>query len=83
MPLDHTSLPVAFSKVDAEVSFFLTAFAHMGVKEHARPVPGVVGIGDDAGAWLWFSGFDHNFTPIADDANVFRIHVALVAKSES
>lgn len=83
MPIDHTCLITPFSKVDDEVAFFLAAFAHMGLKEYARPVPGVVGLGDDTGSFLWIGGYDAKFTPIPDDTNVQRNHTALTAKSES
>lgn len=43
MPIDHTSIPVAFSKVDQEVAWFLAAYGHMGFKVYHSPVPGVVG----------------------------------------
>lgn len=80
MPVDHTSLAVPLSKVDEEVAFLLAAFAHMGLKEVMRPVAGVVGVGDETGPFLWISGFDMNFSPIPDDAQIFRTHLALTAK---
>lgn len=83
MPVDHTSLPVPFSKVDQEVAWFLAAYGHMGFKVSHSPVPGVVGIKDETGPFLWISGYDENFSPIPDDANIFRIHLALVAKGKT
>ena len=82
MPVDHTSLPVPFSKVDEEVAWFVAAFGHMGLKVIQSPVPGIVGLGDETGAFLWISGYDENFTPIPDDAKLFRTHLALVAKGK-
>lgn len=82
MPIDHTSIPVPFSKVDQEVAWFLAAYGHMGFKVYHSPVPGVVGVGDETGPFLWISGFDHNFTPIPDDAVIFRTHLALSAKGK-
>ena len=79
MPIDHTSLPVPFYKVDAEVNFMVAALGHMGIKEFMRPVAGVVGMGDDA-PWLWIGGIDEKDQEIPDDAKVYRTHLALTAK---
>ncbi|KEF58512.1 lactoylglutathione lyase [Exophiala aquamarina CBS 119918] len=83
MPVDHTSLAVPLSKVELEVAFFLAAYAHMGFKDAIRPVPGVVGLGDETGCFLWISGFDSKFNPISDDAHIFRTHLALSAKDRT
>jgi len=80
MPIDHTSLPVPFSKVDDEVNFITAALGHMGIKEMMRPHSGVVGIGDDA-PWLWVGGVDCTGQPIPDDAKIYRTHLAVTAKS--
>lgn len=45
MPLSHIGLPVPRSKFDETVSFYLSALAPLGYKEHARPAPHVVGLG--------------------------------------
>ncbi|KAK5046607.1 hypothetical protein LTR84_007368 [Exophiala bonariae] len=80
MPIDHTSLPVPFSKVDEEVAWLIAAYGHMGFKVHKSPVPGVVGVGDETGPFLWIFGYDENFSQIPDDAKIFRTHLALSAK---
>ncbi|EXJ78940.1 hypothetical protein A1O3_08440 [Capronia epimyces CBS 606.96] len=80
MPIDHTSLPVPFSKVDDEVNFILAAFKHVGVKEFIR-YPGVVGLGDDT-AYLWISGIDEARQPIPDDVKLLRTHLALAVKGK-
>lgn len=82
MPVNHTSLPVPFSKVDQEVAWFLAAYAHMDFKQFQSPVPGVVGISDETGPFLWISGYDENFSPIPDDAKIFRTHLAMTAKGK-
>jgi len=81
MPIDHVTLPVPFSLVDAEVSFLLASFGHMGIREFKRPMPGIVGLADDTGPMLWISGVDHTdgYKPIPDDARVWRNHLALTA----
>ncbi|KIV89304.1 hypothetical protein PV10_08881 [Exophiala mesophila] len=81
MPLDHICLITPFSKVDDEATFLLTAFAHMGLREYARPAPGVVGLGDDTGSFLWVGGYDAQQRPIPDGATIQRIHIALTAKN--
>lgn len=45
MPLNHVGLSVPRSKFEQTVSFYLSALAPLGYKEHARPVPHVVGLG--------------------------------------
>lgn len=45
MPLSHVGIPVPRSKFEETVSFYLSALAPLGYKEHARPVPHVVGLG--------------------------------------
>ncbi|KIX06259.1 uncharacterized protein Z518_04234 [Rhinocladiella mackenziei CBS 650.93] len=82
MPVHHISLPVPFSQVDAEVSFLVAAFGHMDIKEFMRPVPGVVGMGDDR-PFLWIVGLDKKHEPVPDDAQITRIHLALSAKDRS
>lgn len=78
-PIDHITIPCAASKVDAEVAFFIKAFAHMGVKEVMRPFPDYVGLGDTS-PWLWISGLNEKFEPIADDVHIQSMHVAVTAK---
>lgn len=82
MPVDHTSLPVPFSKVDEEVTWLIAAYGHMGFKVHKSPVPGVVGVGDETGPFLWIFGYDENFAQIPDDARIFRTHLAMSAKGK-
>jgi hypothetical protein len=77
MPCSHVSLPVPFSKADAEAAFLLAAFGHMGLKEIARPGPGVVGLGENA-PWLWISGLQRR-EPIDDDTRILQVHLALTA----
>ncbi|KAL1955015.1 hypothetical protein VTO42DRAFT_368 [Malbranchea cinnamomea] len=45
MPLSHIGLVVPRSKFEQTVSFYLSALEPLGYKEHARPVPHVVGLG--------------------------------------
>ncbi|KAJ9642099.1 uncharacterized protein PV06_03331 [Exophiala oligosperma] len=81
-PIDHITIPCAASKVDAEVAFFIKAFAHMGVKEVMRPFPDYVGLGDTS-PWLWISGLNEKFEPIADDVHIQSMHVAVTAKDRA
>ncbi|KIW73265.1 hypothetical protein PV04_01397 [Phialophora macrospora] len=82
MSLHHISYPVHFSKFDDEVNFLLASFEHMGLKECMRPVPGVVGLGEENRPWLWISGLE-NRQPIGDDVKVLQNHVALRAKDHA
>ncbi|KIV79221.1 hypothetical protein PV11_06791 [Exophiala sideris] len=81
MPLDHVVLRVPCNKFDAEVSFIISAFGHMGIKESVR-YPNVVGLGEDH-PWFWISGADENQKPIPDDAQLLRVHLALRAQDRA
>lgn len=47
MPLDHSSVTVPASKFEQTVSFLTTSLAHLGFKELYRPIPTVVGMGEE------------------------------------
>jgi len=82
MPLDHVSYPVHFSKFDDEINFLVAAFGHLGLKEYARPVPGVVGLGQGQNLWLWISGLEDR-KPIGDEVTVLTTHLAVTANKRS
>ncbi|KAL8748844.1 MAG: hypothetical protein Q9184_007055 [Pyrenodesmia sp. 2 TL-2023] len=46
MPLDHFSLTVSPSKLEPLVHFLLASLQHLNFKEHMRPAPHVVGMGE-------------------------------------
>jgi hypothetical protein len=85
MPVDHVLIRVGVHQVDAEVAFLVGAFGHMGLKEFMRPIPSVVGLGDEQHPWLWVSGVDQDQKPFSDDDNsdALGIHLALSAKGMS
>ncbi len=55
MPLDHLSFTVPQSKLEGMVTFLTSSLQHMGFREHMRPIPSVVGMGD-AVQFLWIVG---------------------------
>jgi len=84
MPLDHVSVPVPHAKLEEEIKFITTAFAPLGIKEHFRPAPGVVGLGD-AVPFLWVVGIDENHKPIEEEEGKpgRSCHLALKAAGKS
>ena len=54
MPLDHFAFYVPQSKFEDIITFLTTSLQHLGFKEHMRPKPTVVGLGD-AFAFLWIA----------------------------
>ncbi|RFU35539.1 hypothetical protein B7463_g773, partial [Scytalidium lignicola] len=83
MPLDHFAIAVPQSKLDSLVTFLLDSLQHLGFKEHMRPLPSYVGMGDDV-PFMWISGFEH------EDGNeqvvqgiLKKQHVAFTAKDAS
>ncbi|RDL35720.1 Uncharacterized protein BP5553_06332 [Venustampulla echinocandica] len=55
MPLDHFSVIVPAAKLDGMVEFLISSLGHLGFKEHMRPIPTVIGMGD-AMPFLWLYG---------------------------
>lgn len=83
MSIDHILLPVPSGQVDAEVAFFLGAFAGLGVVELQRPIPNVVGFGKDHPR-MWVSDRDEDGKPftVSAEGKVTRVHLALTASCE-
>ena len=69
------------SQFEAEITFLISSFSHLGMKEFLRPVPGVVGLGDTDRPWLWIAGLKDR-KPIEDGTEVGVVHVALGAAGE-
>jgi hypothetical protein len=81
MPADHFSVLVPNSKIDEVAAFLVSSFQHLGFKEFMRPIPTVVGLGDNT-PFLWLSGFDSSEI----DEKALEIigkkqHIALTAQS--
>lgn len=83
MPCDHFSLQVPPSKFDELVNFLVSSLAHMGFKEHWRPVPQVVGLGEER-PYLWISALIPDNTDADTVAALLRTnHMAFTAESKS
>jgi hypothetical protein len=82
MPCDHFSLQVPPSKFDDLVNFLVSSLGHMGFKEHWRPVPQVVGLGEER-PYLWISSL---VPGNADETTVSALlqanHMAFTAQSK-
>lgn len=63
MPLHHSSYPVPMDKLEDEIKFLTAALGHMGFKEMLRPVPGVVGLGEQK-PYFWISGIGNDRQPL-------------------
>lgn len=83
MPCDHFSLQVPPSKFDELLSFLISSLGHMGFKEHWRPVPQVVGLGEER-PYLWITALIPEGTDEATVATLLqRNHMAFTAQSKS
>ncbi|KAG9230638.1 glyoxalase/bleomycin resistance protein/dioxygenase [Amylocarpus encephaloides] len=57
MPLDHISILVPISKLEDMITFLTTSLGHLGFKELMRPIPTVVGFGEQQ-PYFWISTFE-------------------------
>ncbi|KAI9673449.1 MAG: hypothetical protein M1817_002911 [Caeruleum heppii] len=81
MPLDHFSLCVPQSKLDDTVNFLASSLKHMGFKEHMRPIPTVVGMGD-AVPFIWIAGVGAEFGDEKTQVTLLkRQHIAFTAEN--
>lgn len=83
MPVDHYSLQVPADKLEDLIQFLVASLAHMGFKEHYRPVPEVAGLGEER-PYFWISGL----IPAGTDAETVLAllksnHMAFTAQSRS
>ena len=83
MPVDHFSIYVPVSKIDAIVTFLTSSLQHLGFKEFVRPVPFVVGMGESK-PYFWITGIN----PEEVDEKMLEVllkkqHIAFTAESES
>jgi catechol 2,3-dioxygenase-like lactoylglutathione lyase family enzyme len=54
MPLDHMTLTVPQAKLEDTINFLTTSLQPLGFKEIVRPVPNVVGLGEQA-PYFWLN----------------------------
>ena len=65
------------------VTFLTSSLQHMGFKEHMRPIPSVVGMGD-ATPFLWTAGLSSkDGDEKTQETLLKRQHVAFTAESKS
>lgn len=82
MPCDHFTLQVPRAKFDELVGFLVSSLAHMGFKEHWRPVPQVVGLGEER-PYLWISSLIPENTDAETVTALLRgNHMAFTAKGK-
>lgn len=83
MPLDHFSLTVPPSKLEPLVQFLIASLHPLGFKEHVRPAPHVVGMGETH-PYLWLAAL---FPDTLDEKTIKDImekqHIAFTAESSS
>ncbi len=82
MPLDHFSLVVPTSKVEDLITFLTASLQHVGFKEHMRPIPTVVGLGEDR-PYIWITGVDSQTGDEEQESLLKKHHIAFTAHSES
>jgi hypothetical protein len=81
MPLDHINISIPQSKLDGVITFLTTSLKDLGFKEIMRPVPNVVGLGENA-PYFWVKGVDTSETDEKTfDALLKQTHIAFVAES--
>ncbi|KAI9844276.1 MAG: hypothetical protein M1837_005686 [Sclerophora amabilis] len=80
MPLDHFSICVPESKFEPIITFLTSSLEHMGFKEHMRPVPTVVGLGD-AFPFLWIASSGGGSEDGAHERALKRHHIAFTAEN--
>lgn len=81
MPCDHFSLVVPPSKFEPLIEWLVTSLSHLGFKEHMRPVPSVVGLGDTS-PYFWLSScLPEEVDEKAALALLKSTHVAFTAES--
>jgi hypothetical protein len=83
MPVDHFSLSVPQSQLESVITFLVSSLQHLGFKEHMRPIPSVVGLGE-ATPYLWITGLD----PVDGDEKTYetllkKTHIAFTAQRQS
>lgn len=82
MPIDHFTVRVPQPKVDPLIAFLTTALAHLQFKEIMRPVPNVVGLGEQA-PYFWISGHvPEGVEEKSFDLLLKGLHIAFTAESE-
>ena len=80
MSVDHVSLPVPHSLVDAEVTFLNASLEPLGIKELFRVAPAVVGMGTSmTNPFLWVAGVNSKQEPLKEGSGN-AIHLAFKAK---
>lgn len=80
MPIDHFSLTVPLTKLEAMVIFLSTSLHHLGFKEITRPIPTVIGMGEGM-PYFWLSTLEDGDEKTID-AILRKQHVAFNAKSK-
>ena len=54
MPADHYSLIVPAASLEPLIAFLTSSLQHLGFREHWRPVPFAVGLGEEH-AYMWIA----------------------------
>jgi len=82
MPVDHFTLSVPQSKLEGVVSFLIASLSHMGFKEHWRPIPTVVGMGEEK-AYIWIAGIpeDNGAGAVVENLAKQASHTAFTAQN--
>ncbi|KAL8925581.1 MAG: hypothetical protein Q9208_003473 [Pyrenodesmia sp. 3 TL-2023] len=84
MPLDHFSLTVPPSKLEPLVQFLIASLQHLNFKEHMRPAPHVVGMGESM-PYFWLAALCSGDTLDEEENTIIdnimeKQHVAFTAE---
>ncbi|KAH8674620.1 hypothetical protein BGZ60DRAFT_429610 [Tricladium varicosporioides] len=81
MPCDHFTIRVPPSSYEPLIEFLTKSLAHLGFKEHLRPIPEVVGMGEER-PYLWLDGrLPEGVDEAAVKGPLKGNHIAFTAKS--
>lgn len=83
MPCDHFSTTVPPSSYEPLIEFLTKSLAHLGFKEHMRPIPQVVGMGEGS-PYFWLDcRLPEGVDETAAKALLKGNHIAFTAKGSS
>jgi hypothetical protein len=82
MPADHFSLVVPEAKLEDLISFLTKSLGHLGFKEMMRPVPNVVGLGEES-PYFWIRALcPEDVDGKSVDGLLKQNHIAFTAESK-
>lgn len=82
MPLDHFTVLVPQTKIEDLVTFLTASLNNLGFKEIIRPIPDVVGLGENTTPYFWIAALPEDVEEDSPKPIVKSDHMAFAAESE-